>query len=234
MRLLSCYFTSRRPSDDTWPRLARALERSVRLHSPGWEVRIEEHGAKNIAGDRLTSQDMANTQKLRWWAAQVLNAADGARLLLCDTDVFVTGSLTPVWDHPFDVAYTVRANHRIPFNAGVVFVRVNDASRWFIGNWAAENERLAGSHERRRQLRPRFVGINQSALGLVLDQPSPAKVAALPCLEWNCEDSSWDLFDPGVTKIVHVKGALRRDVLAGRASRPGLERLVRLWAEAEG
>lgn len=239
-RLLSCYLakewlhvpTGTLHTGETWPRLARVLRTSAMLHAPGWDVLVEERSAENVAGDRLTSQEMANTLKLRWWTRQVLDAPDGARLLLCDTDVFITGSLDDVWDQPFDVAYTAREGHRIPFNAGVVFVMVSAAAQWFMSYWCAENERLARSHALRQRLRPRYAGINQSALGLTLDAAAGVRLLALPCHEWNCEDSSWERFGQE-TRIVHLKGALRRDVLAGVASKPYLAPIVDLWRALE-
>jgi len=232
MRLLSCYFPSRNPADRTWQRLAAVLAQSAMRHAPNWDVTIEEMPAALVAGDRLSEADQANTQKLRWWTRQVMDAKDGDLLLLCDTDTFVTGNLDEIAGYDFDVAYTVRAAGRIPFNAGVIFVRVNDSSRWFMADWAAFNEQLAKDHQARKLLRHTYVGINQSALGVTLDamgQSLRADVLPLPCSEWNCEDTSWDQFNPASTKVVHLKGALRRDVLAATASRPALAPIVSLW-----
>lgn len=244
-RLLSCYLsrewlhvsTGTVYAGNNWPRLANVLRASARRHAPGWDVQVEEHRADReaaMAGDRLTWQEAANTQKLRWWTRQVMDAPDGALLLLCDTDVFITGSLDAVWDQSFDVAYTVRPEGcRIPFNAGVVFVRVSAAAQWFMGDWCQKNDRLARSHALRQGLRPRYAGINQSALALALLEPGPANVLALPCHEWNCEDSTWERFGQA-TRIVHLKGALRRDVLlTGVASKAHLAPIVEMWRSFE-
>lgn len=58
----------------------------------------------------------------------------------------------------------------------------------------------------------------------------------IPCREWNCEDSAWNAFDPGRTRIVHVKSALRRalfDRTAEDMARPGVARLVEMWRGLE-
>lgn len=58
----------------------------------------------------------------------------------------------------------------------------------------------------------------------------------IPCVEWNCEDSAWESFDPRKTRIVHVKSALRRAIFDRNAedmAKPGVARLVEMWKDIE-
>ena len=142
--------------------------------------------------------------------------------------------LNAVWDLPFDVAYTVRPR-LLPLNAGVVFVRVSDRVRAFMTAWRDENRRMLTDTQHHQVWRRRYGGINQAALGAVLESPRTDGLAItpLPCSEWNCEDSTWRAYDPDVTRIVHLKSQLRIALFHGGSGGQEVRRLVTLWRALE-
>lgn len=232
-RLYACWFGS--GAEDQWPRLARVLDYSARRQAPAWRVDVERIDP-GPPGNRTAAFE-ANTRKLDRWAAIVAAAHDGERLVLIDADTMVLRPIDPVWDLEFDVAYTVRpAGTRLPFNAGVIILRVSPAVRTFVSRWAAENRRMLLDQARHAQYYRRYGGINQAALGALFDEGAAAglRVARLECREWNCEDSTWSRYD-GTTRIVHVKSGLRRTCF-GLAPSPGLRHLApiaRVWRTLE-
>jgi len=224
--LISCWFDG---DARHYGRLARVLEFSARMHCHGWDVRVVEMPSPAGVGAYV-----ANTAKLDWWAARILEMPDVSECLLVDSDAVILRGLDDVWDREFDVAYTARpSGSRLPLNAGVVFVRATSAGKGFVAGWAAENRAMMADQERHAPWRRAFGGINQAALGRVLSGDHGARVLSLPCAEWNCEDSTWGAFDESVTRIVHVKGRLRLAALGMAPALPRLRRLVGVWRRVE-
>lgn len=238
-RLIACWFPTN--EDDRYQRMADVLTYSASRHATGWSIEIAAIDAPGpSAGPRSHA---SNTHKLDYWSAVVAGAADGDRLLLVDADMFLTGPVDAIWSEDFSVAYTVRkSTERYPLNGGVVAVRVNAASRAFMSEWARRNRILFQDPDTHRPWRRRFGGMNQAALGWMLEDragwPQELKHASIhtvPCLAWNCEDTSWSDFDPAVTRIVHVKSGLRRQVFGGSLYRAPtmLTRLAADWHALE-
>lgn len=224
-RLYSCWFEVAGPG--AWPatwyeRHARVLEYSARVNSPGWTVDVRKIGRptprRAALGGGSTSSYIYNTHKLEDWWGAVRDAADGDRILLIDADTMILRPLDPVWDTPFDVAITVKTGvTRLPMNAGVVFVRVNPRSRVYIEAWWTWNLRLLGNRQEHLRYRRTYAGMNQAALGALMEHEGPrlATVAELRCEQWNCETATWATYDAGnQPRIVHVKGCMRRGIMA--------------------
>ena len=217
-----------------YPRLARVLEHTARKHCPGWYVNVTEVEPTAVKGPSGTQSHADNSWKLGYWARLVTDAPEGARLLLADVDTFVVRNLDVLWTKDFDVAYTVRpASCRLPLNGGVVAVRVSELTRDFMRAWLATDRRFLADPEEHRPWRKRYGGMNQSSFGYMLTSPGGVKFAALPCLEWNCEDSSWVDFDSEVTRIVHVKSALRMAVFGIGPRARKVKPLARMWRDLD-
>jgi len=231
--LASVYFGSG-AAGDHFRRMARALEYSALRHAPAWRVEVRQvPPPSGVYRSTLgVPAHEHNSAKLDHWRDRITAAADGDRVLLIDVDTMITGPLDPVWDLPFDLAYTSAAE-RLPLNAGVVFVRVSPSTRGFLEQWAAVNRSFLGDAAALRPWRARYAGINQAALGFMLERAGHGcQVARLDGAIWNCEDSTWRRFDPATTRIVHLKSDLRRAIFRGLA-RPALSTLVAAWRELE-
>lgn len=193
---------------------------SARKNCPGWRVEVNKIGpaihAPAARGGNQASYSY-NTFKLNWWNEQVQGAADGDRLLICDADLMVLGQLDPVWDYGFDVAYTVkRGITRLPLNAGVIFLRVNDRSRAWFRAWLHWNMKLLGNAVLHTHYWKTYAGMNQAALGALLENGGEklARQLELRCEEWNCESATWDTYRAEAPpRIVHVKGVMRRALM---------------------
>lgn len=230
-RLESCYFSA--VPDRRWDRMAAVLRYTAAQQCPGWRVNVH---ALAPAGHRGHSRTVANnTHKLDEWARIVAAAADGDRIALVDADVFLLRPLDDVWAWPFDVAITTKPGAEYPINGGVVFLRVSPASRRFMADWQRANAEMLADPGFHLPWRRRFAGINQAALGYLRDGRGlpDLQLRELPCAEWNCEDAHWASFDPAVTRIVHVKSALRLACLETQPIPPELLPLVRVWKDLE-
>lgn len=221
--LYSCHF-----GGGQFAELARVLRVTADRHCPHWDRRIDA-----IAGHQLRSAHDAyadNTHKLDQWNAFIQSQPDGARVLLIDADTAIVRPLDCVWNWPFDVAYTIRpSSYKLPLNGGVVFVYVNDRSKAFMANWAAVNRQMVSDRALHSKWRKKFGGINQASFGCVRDQAPTVRFWMLPCVEWNCEDSSWPDFSPEVTRILHVKSLLRRCVFNLTGSTGSVKAAAKYW-----
>jgi len=227
--IVSCYFAAR-GGGDHWRRMASVLRSTASDYCPGWDQDIREMAAPTAVGGKRAG-DTANSAKLSHWTDAVMAAADGQRILLIDTDTAIVRSLDSIWDRSFDLAYTTKRD-TFPFNAGVIFLRVSATTRAFMAAWLAENQRLYRDPAAHNRCRMKHGGMNQAALGSLMDQGAAAwralDVLELPCTEWNCEDSAWAHFDPARTRILHVKGSFRFELLGpsmmrNSARRPAAE-----------
>jgi hypothetical protein len=236
-RLVACYFGTARHGE-TWNRMARVLAYTAERHCPRWEVSIERITPAAARSARGSEANVANTQKLEYWAASVLSAPDGQEILLMDADTAILRGLDDVWrDRHFDVAYTYRdaPGAPTPLNAGVIFLRASARSRLFLEAWRNENRLMIKDAEYHRPWFRKYGGINQAALGKLIDDGigSAVSLLRLRCTEWNCEDYSWKLFDPELTRILHVKSSLRRTVFLTGPPDPKVMKLVRTWRDLE-
>jgi hypothetical protein len=245
-KLYSCWFdasTVAGPWPASWyARHAAVLERSARENIPGWTIDVREIAPPpNLHAARPGNKSayIYNSHKLRDWLEVTESCADGDRLLLIDADTMVLRSLDPVWDSEFDVAYTIKRDvTRLPINAGVVFLRVNARSRAFMRAWLDWNMRLLGSAALHTKYWAKYAGMNQAALGALLEDgggPRMAKLHELHCSEWNCESATWKTFDPAnPPRIAHVKGNLRKGLMAPEKypnafSGAGRQQIADIW-----
>lgn len=229
-RLEACYFGV--GQGNQWPRLARVLEASAHEHCVDWQILVKRLTAPAFA-PTATDSYRDNTYKLDYWNECVQAAPVGTRMLLIDVDTLILRPITDVWSREFDIAYTTRRG-RFPLNAGVVFLRVSAYTRAWMLAWRDENRRMLQEPTYHQQWRRKYGGMNQAALGALLAQSVWRHLTflELPCLEWNCEDSSWRDIDGQTTRILHIKSGLRRAVFAND---PGVawRSLARVWRTAE-
>lgn len=205
-------------------------------HSPGWDISVREIPTHNLRAASGSVSHAANHHKLTEWRRLVVEAPDGAQLLLVDADTFVVAPLDPLWDIPFDFAYTTRIAARYPFNAGVIAVRVSPRTRRWMDAWLAQDRAFLTDNDDARPWRAKYGGQNQASLGALLESDVAAAlgltIAALPCSIWNAEDTCWASVD-AATRIVHVKSALRMDAFQ-MARSPRTHDLATTWRNLDG
>jgi hypothetical protein len=206
-RLESVYFDG---PDSKYSRMARVLEHTAQRYCRGWAINVKTIAPEPVKSAINHAGCEANSQKLDEWCRTIMEAPIGDRILLIDADTFFTNPIDDIWDYDFDIAYTIRT-YDLPINGGVVFVRVTPETKEFVDVWRYKNNRMLADAEFHRQWKRLYGGINQASFGYLINSiEHRLNLLTLRCAEWNCEDSCWDTFDPGFTRIVHVKSGLRR------------------------
>lgn len=200
--------------DDVFENMSCLLRRSLNLNSPGcsFEVVREEPPRQTKWMPKFITD---NLRKLELWKERVDEGAEGEELVLIDADTLVLRDLRDAFDVDFDLRYTIRPG-RVPFNCGVVFVRVNDKSRRFFAQWVKHNQRIVKNQGLSLEHLREFAGGNQWALNEVLSELDagkfPCRVETAPCEIWNCEQETWERFSTH-TAVLHIKSWLRAHLL---------------------
>lgn len=231
-RLESCYFDE--TPERAFTRMAGVLAVTAARHCPGWQRRIEAFPSAGLRSPIGIPSHEHNTQKLARWVELVQTAEDGEHILLLDADTCILRSLDDAWAEPFDLAYTTK-RRPFPFNLGVLFVRVSEPVRAFFRDWREENDRLFREPGKHFEWRQRSGGVNQASFQILLDRGGLDRLAVkkLPCAEWNCEESTWETFNPALARVLHVKGALRRAIFGRPQGRPELVPLMKIWRDLD-
>ena len=235
MKLLTVIFPADHPSQD-YPRLLGVLRRSATERSPGTPLVVVEADADTAirsshpsATVKARASFVANTQKMRLWQEAVEALPDGEVICLLDADTMVLRDLSDAETMPFDVTYTSRPSvSRFPINSGVVLARGSERTRAFFRRWREVNEAMLADPTYHQEYRQRWGGINQAALGAMIADPGAVNLVELRCQEWNCEDTTWHMMD-ATTRIVHVKGRLRKACLGHAPGGRVPPRLLKLW-----
>lgn len=218
-----------------YERMAGVLEHTLALHCSAWDRRVQSFSVDLAAPRPMADSYVWNTQKMLFWSRLVDEAPDGAQLLLLDADTMVLKPIDDLWDHSFDLAYTTKRDSRLPFNTGVVAMRLGPEIRAFHERWVNEQLKMLRDQAFHATYRHKYGGIHQAALGYLFECGAARllNVLELPCVEWNCEDATWRQFSPATTRIVHVKSGLRSAVFGRGPCYPHLRPMVNLWRRLE-
>jgi len=175
---------------------------------------------------------VANVAKLARWRERLYTAR--RPVLFLDIDTLCRRDLSPVWGREFDVAYTWRPARRGVIG-GFIAARPSAAARSFFDRWLCRAATLLTRPVELHDLMYEAGGLNQQVLSeLVADPPGGARVEKLSPYEWNLCDEVWGDFEPGLTRLVHVKGALREEVLERRLDGENSEIVKEWWTYFEG
>ena len=192
-----------------------AMRNSIEANFPAADLVVEQIEQPRF-GKWLPPFVYANDLKIEHWARFVEQCADGEQVALMDCDTLVLRPLDDAYATDFDIAYTVRTG-KVPFNSGVVFLRVNDKARRFMRQWATENHAIVKKGSQALSIIAEYAGPNQRAMKTMLDRCASTatgiKIRALPCTIWNCEQESYAKFNPDKTAVLHVKSWLREMLL---------------------
>jgi len=151
-------------------------------------------------------------------------------LLILDADMLILREISPAIDGVTDFAYTLADYDRYPpFNGGFLVCRATERGRAELAELTRRNAILAADPELHRVYRQKYQGINQSAMGWMLEDGH--KWDALPMSVWNvCEP--WPVDKRNPPAVIHVKAKLAQLCLAGdtESKHAGI---VRDWMEYE-
>lgn len=178
---------------------------------------------------------VSNTYKLKAWIEEINKCEDGDRVLLIDCDMLIDKEIESVFDLDFDVAYTERDDSQFIINGGVIFAKINERSREFFHLLEQINNEMYKDINFHQKWRPKYAGMNQSALGYLIDKEGykkergvyDAKVLSLPCREWNVCSEWGERIGEG--RIFHVKGQFRTSILKQEEDNLDMKKAVKLW-----
>lgn len=238
-------------SDDSWGRMHHVLRNSIKANcsdaqyiyersapNPGM-IKTMEKACRNDYQRMNIKAYVANTHKVNLWADMADEAYEkGENLVLIDADTMVLSDLSEAFDEmgDADVGVTYR-EAAVRINAGVVYVRPTEQGREWIRAWKDANDWLI--EQRRLDQAKLYGGINQASMAIALDgfrlvmngdSPTDATVAQLECSKWNSVDQTWHLFNDD-TRVVHIKGALRKYLVEGEAFRTKATHLSTAWLD---
>jgi len=230
VRLITCCFDYTGKTDYT--RLQRVYRASCEAVMP--EVRYEHH---ELCAPKIKpgySQGMcSNTLKLKHWVALVEEAQE--TICLTDCDMLALRSVADADKLDFDLAYTFRTRAHMPFNGGVVFVRPTPEGKALMRRWLKINDDMFHNHVFHEMYRRKYAGMNQAAFGFLYEHPrGKSKMLGLPCAQWNACNEDWPTVKDSGTRLVHIKGDLRRALLQDRSTRgiqPQLHYIVGQWRQ---
>lgn len=226
MKIISVSFDYAASTD--YARLMAAFRASCARHMPAVAIEELRLSAPMIRPGK-TRGEASNTHKLRAWVKAIDHAAE--TVCFADCDMLALRSIEDVEALDFDLAYTVRTKGWPPMNGGVVFVRPTDMGRALVKRWNQINTQMYRDDVLHNFWKRKYAGMNQAAFGCLLaNHGTRARIITLPCAEWNACNEDWATIN-GSTRLMHIKGELRRMVLGYVATPPALERAVREWRE---
>jgi len=208
--------------------LSQVFGYSVKKNCPNAElemIRVRAPGHERKVRSKSFS---SNTLKLDLWL-NALNKTDD-NVVFMDCDMIVLKDISPAFNLDFDIGYTKRTGSHIPYNGGVVFVRNTPAAKEFIQLWKKINKKMYEDYEFHRPWRDKYGGMNQAAFGYIMEKEKnfKAKLKEFRCDVWNSCDDNWKKLDD-TTRVIHIKGGLRRSVLMQKPIPTQYDRAIIVW-----
>lgn len=215
------------PGTNRYNILSKVFEYSVKVNCPEAELEILKVKAPIIKGKVRSKSFASNTLKLDLWLDTLNNTEDN--VVFMDCDMIVLKDISDAFNSDFDVGYTKRTGSRIPYNGGVVFVKNTQKAREFITLWKNINLKMYDDYVFHKPWRNKYGGMNQAAFGYIMEKENyRAKLKKFGCDIWNACDDNWKKLDDK-TKVIHIKGTLRRNVLMDRQINTQYNRAMIVW-----
>lgn len=222
-----------------YDRMAKALWSSAEAHGVNLKINYIPGADAELQG-KLHGTYYQNCRKTKHHYELVRQHDTGDIVVLLDADMLVLKPLLPDLEKLMvnkDLAITYRPpSHKFVFNSGFIATRVSPMTRLLHCAWAQQAAAMIQDPRLYRKYASRYGGVNQSALGSLIDVPNSdwahIRIAELTTLEWNATV----LEHPHALKasrIVHLLGNLRRYCLNPyqRPINPVLAPLVAAWEQ---
>lgn len=245
MTIISTYFDYEH--NGSFSRLAKTFEYSVRKQMPKANLILEQQEAPPLNG--VQKNRVANHEKLRFWVEQAKKQT--GRFILLDTDTILLKDLEDAFTHenedengrPLKDLALCRHKTRFyniysppdengkqtliqelyiaPFNGGAIYCNPTEETFSLLDAWLAADEKLLNDPELHQRYIPKYNGMNQSALGYVIENPTEmgikdVDIALLPAELFNVSSLvEWGHFTGEDEYLLHIKAALRK-VVSGK------------------
>lgn len=170
-----------------------------------------------------------NTVKLGHWVNAIEKST--GNIIIMDCDMLVLRDLSDAFKSNFDIAYTSRGAARTKLNGGVLFIKVNERSLYFLRRWVIVNKMMYDDIFFHTPWRRKYVGMNQASLGYMIENESKGiKIINFPCTEWNQCQEDWHKLNL-TTRCVHIKSRLRVDCMSGKLRDRNHKSAFDLWTK---
>lgn len=211
-----------------YKRLSEVFAYSVKKNCPNAELILKKVKAPEIKKKLRSKSFASNTLKLKLWLEVLKSTTED--VVFMDCDMLILKDISSAFIGDFDIGYTKRTGSRIPYNGGVVFVKNTAASIKFIELWKKINDKMYNDYSFHKSYRNKYAGMNQAAFGYIMETGGyKAKLKAFSCDVWNSCIENWPKINEE-TKIIHIKGTLRRTVLMNSSINSSrFRRAVILW-----
>jgi len=174
----------------------------------------------------------SNNLKLKKWV-EILEKSDETEFIFIDCDMLVIKDPSDIFQKDFDVACTRRNTHYI-YNGGVVFAKKNERTIAFFKRWQQIDEKMFRDYKFHAPWRLKYAGMNQASFGYMMEKEKfAAKMIEVPCQIWNSCNDTWGRIDEN-TRIIHIKGGLRKACLGLMRVGGAHEKIVALWRQYSG
>ncbi len=194
-----------------YEKLAKVFEHSVKKNCPSADFELLKVKPPEIKRKIRSKSFASNTLKLKLWLEVLKNTDDD--VVFMDCDMIILKDISDAFKNHFDIGYTKRTGSRIPYNGGVVFVKNTPAAINFVELWKKINDKMYDDYTFHHKYRNKYAGMNQAAFGYIMENGGyKAKLKPFRCDIWNSCVENWPKINED-TKIIHVKGTLRRTVL---------------------
>jgi hypothetical protein len=225
MKIISVQFDY--PGQNKYDKLAQVLEYSIKKNSPSADFELIKLKAP-IIKRRIKSKSFAsNTIKMEYWLKALKETDDN--VIFIDCDMIVLQDLSNVFNDDYDIGYTKRTGSRLPYNGGVVFVKNTTNATEFIELWNDVNKRMYNDWNFHSPWRNKYAGMNQAAFGYIMEKEKfNAKLKQFSCAEMNACTEDWPKINKN-TKIIHIKGALRRAAFNRHRPKDRCRRALIIW-----
>lgn len=131
--------------------------------------------------------------------------------ILIDIDTMVLKPLESAFESEFDVGVTKRNHKRLPLNGGVIFLHPTEGAQKWLHDMRSADERLEAGDPEICAFMERYGGVNQSAMGYLLETHSVEDVRYkwFDGRIWNaCDRADWKAVSKK-TRVIHIKSQLR-------------------------
>lgn len=214
----------------TWTRLLDVFKKSVSKNMPGAFVEVVKIPAPKRVLGRSACMTY-NTVKLDIWNKHMQEIEENT--IFIDADMMCLQPVGNLFKQKFDVALTFTNSGNPPLNAGVVIAKPTDQARGFFERWSRVNRRMYSQPSFHSQYVGKYLGMNQAALGYMIDSGECEDILRLDTRKWNSVDTDWQHVDEE-TVFVHIKGALRNSVMQNVEPYGELAGLMKQWYEFDG
>lgn len=202
MKIHSVYFGE----DDLFQKMGDVLKFSAQKNSPNTPFIL--HRFENFKQEWTSVQvmntsenDKKNTLKTKYHNDIVQETENGEFICLMDLDMAILGDLSEA-EGDYDLGVTVR-KQKTRINSGVIFVRVSDKTKQWYQRWYNTVNMLLADPNLLRKKKKIYSAINQSGLGVLLENPHDVVVKEFEGAIWNCTPVDYRTCGPQ-TKVIHL------------------------------